>query len=144
MLAAHGCLHQHTCLLPIAAFKNRTYYLPPTHRAHLDPSPRYQVTKAEFRVVFKRQFPNQLFEPAWRSIDKDGDGSLSMAELADHFGSTLAPPRPPPRPDLRPARNLRPRTLVRMLSTRRPRACVSCVPQCPTSSVRSPITNTTP
>ena len=45
-----------------------------------------QVTKAEFRVLFQSQFPNDLFEPVWREIDKDGDGSLSMAELADHFG----------------------------------------------------------
>ena len=37
-------------------------------------------------MLFKAQFPNQLFEPVWRKIDKDGDDSLSMAELADHFG----------------------------------------------------------
>ena len=44
------------------------------------------MTKAEFRAVYKKEFPTALFEPVWRAIDKDGDGSLSMCELADHFG----------------------------------------------------------
>ena len=38
-----------------------------------------EVSKAEFRVAFKELFPNSKFEPVWKQIDADGDGSLSMA-----------------------------------------------------------------
>ena len=30
------------------------------------------------------------FETAWKKIDKDGDGNLSMAELAEHYGFDLS------------------------------------------------------
>jgi len=45
-----------------------------------------EVTKEEFRAVFKKSFPHVPFEPVWREIDQDGDGSLSMAELAEYYG----------------------------------------------------------
>ena len=45
-----------------------------------------EVSKAEFRIAFKSLFPDAKFEMVWKQIDKDGDGSLSMAELANYYG----------------------------------------------------------
>ena len=31
------------------------------------------------------------FERAWKGIDQNGDGELSLRELADHYGFQLSP-----------------------------------------------------
>jgi len=52
------------------------------------------VTKAEFKIPWKKIFPKmseQDFEGAWATIDRNGDGELSLRELADHYGYQLSP-----------------------------------------------------
>lgn len=47
------------------------------------------VDEAEYRVVFMRMNPaatERKFQEAWKAIDIDGDGSLTVEELARHFG----------------------------------------------------------
>ena len=44
------------------------------------------VSKEEFRVVFKVSFPSQPFEPVWLDIDKNGDGELTVHEIAEYYG----------------------------------------------------------
>ena len=53
-----------------------------------------QVDKEEFKVPWMKLFPKLTdaeFEVAWKKIDKDGDGNLSMNELAEHYGFNLSP-----------------------------------------------------
>jgi hypothetical protein len=45
-----------------------------------------EVSKAEFRKVFKELFPKSSFEVVWKKLDKDQSGTLTMAELANYFG----------------------------------------------------------
>jgi hypothetical protein len=46
------------------------------------------VTKAEFGVYYKRlkSCDDEAFELAWRKIDANSDGVLSVDELCDYFG----------------------------------------------------------
>eukprot|EP00908_Phaeocystis_cordata_P011086 Transcript_21927.p1 GENE.Transcript_21927~~Transcript_21927.p1 ORF type:complete len:387 (+),score=177.29 Transcript_21927:158-1318(+) len=53
-----------------------------------------QVDKEEFKVPWMKLFPKLTdaeFEVAWKKIDKDGDGNLSMNELAEYYGFNLSP-----------------------------------------------------
>ena len=48
----------------------------------------------EFRIPWRKIFPRLSaadFEKAWRGIDQNGDGQLSLRELADHYGYQLSP-----------------------------------------------------
>ena len=47
---------------------------------------RIGVWLVQLRMVFRQRFPGARFERVWKEMDKNGDGSLSFQDLADHFG----------------------------------------------------------
>lgn len=52
------------------------------------------LPQEEFRIPWRKIFPRlgaDDFERAWKGIDQNGDGELSLRELADHYGFTLSP-----------------------------------------------------
>jgi len=51
-----------------------------------------KITKDEFKVPWKKLFPklsNADYDTAWKGIDKNGDGELSLKELATYYGFDL-------------------------------------------------------
>ena len=53
-----------------------------------------EVSKDEFRVPWMKLFPKLTtadFEEVWAEIDADGDGNLSLQELARYYGFNLSP-----------------------------------------------------
>lgn len=52
------------------------------------------VTKDEFKIPWMKLFPklnNADFEKAWKTIDSNEDGNLSLQELAVYYGFNLSP-----------------------------------------------------
>ena len=52
------------------------------------------LNQEEFRIPWRKIFPRlgaDDFERAWKGIDQNGDGELSLRELADHYGFQLSP-----------------------------------------------------
>ena len=50
------------------------------------------VDKSEYKAVFEKMFPDKTedeFEAQWNKMDIDGDGNLSVVELAKHYGFNL-------------------------------------------------------
>ena len=46
-----------------------------------------EVSKKELKAVFQKLFPGgSNFEETWDTLDSDGSGSLTIKELANHFG----------------------------------------------------------
>ena len=61
-----------------------------SRRAAREASP----TRACARRRWKKLFPklkDEDFDKAWLNIDGDGDGELSLQELASHYGFNLSP-----------------------------------------------------
>jgi hypothetical protein len=57
---------------------------------HISP----HLHQEEFRIPWRKIFPRlgaDDFERAWKGIDQNGDGELSLRELADHYGFQLSP-----------------------------------------------------
>ena len=60
--------------------------------AMLDKNKDGKVTAVEFKVPWMKLFPKLKdadFEEAWKKIDENGDGELSMEELATYYGFDL-------------------------------------------------------
>ena len=50
------------------------------------------VDKHEYKAVFEKMFPEKTkedFEAQWNKMDADGDGNLTVIELAKHYGFNL-------------------------------------------------------
>jgi len=51
-----------------------------------------EVSKDEYEVVFRAMFPqvsHERYEAIWTRMDRDGDGNLTVHELADYYGFDL-------------------------------------------------------
>ena len=65
----------------------------------------FRETYVEFMKGEGKSVSDEEYEAVWKKIDKDGDGTLSCEELANHYGFNLSKPAgsEPARPTAPPA-----------------------------------------